>query len=70
MRKSKKMSDRQKTYILMVIPALLLFVAFKMLLSDFYHISVGTSLAVILGVLAATILFSYLFRNKTSKEIA
>ena len=29
MRKSKKMSDRQKTYILMVIPALLLFVAFN-----------------------------------------
>ena len=49
---------------------ILLFVAFKMLLSDFYHISVGTSLAVILGVLAATILFSYLFRNKTSKETA
>lgn len=29
MRKSKKMSDRQKTYIFMVIPALLLFVAFN-----------------------------------------
>ena len=29
MKKSKKMSDRQKTYILMVIPALLLFVAFN-----------------------------------------
>lgn len=49
---------------------ILLFVAFKMLLSDFYHISVGVSLTVILGVLAATVLFSYLFRNKTPKETA
>ena len=29
MKKAKKMTDRQKTYILMVIPALLLFVAFN-----------------------------------------
>lgn len=44
--------------------AILLFVSFKMLLSDFYHVSVGMSLAVILGVLAITIILSYAFRNK------
>ena len=44
--------------------AILLFVSFKMLLSDFYHVSVGMSLTVILGVLAITIILSYAFRNK------
>lgn len=48
--------------------AILLFVAFKMLLSDFYHVSIGMSLSVIFIVLAVTIIFSLIFRNKPAVE--
>ncbi len=47
--------------------AILAFVGIKMLVSDFYHVSVGMSLAFILAVLAITILASYLVRPKATE---
>ena len=43
---------------------ILIFVGFKMLISNFYHINVGVSLAVILGLLAVTIAASLLIKPK------
>ncbi len=49
--------------------AILLFVGIKMLISEFYHVDVVMSLAVILGILAVTVLASVLIKPKP-KEIA
>ena len=43
---------------------ILIFVGVKMLISNFYHINVGVSLAVILGLLAVTITASLLIKPK------
>ena len=43
---------------------ILIFVGFKMLISNFYHINVGVSLAVILGLLVVTIAASLLIKPK------
>lgn len=43
--------------------AILIFVSIKMLISDYYHVPVEMSLAIILGILAVTILFSYFRRE-------
>ena len=43
---------------------ILIFVGFKMLISNFYHITVGVSLAVILGLLVVTIAASLLIKPK------
>ena len=50
--------------------AILLFVGFKMLVSNFYHVDVVMSLGVILGVLAVTVLASVLIKPKEPKTAA
>ena len=47
---------------------ILVFVGFKMLISDFYHVDVVVSLLVILGLLAVTVVASLLVKPKGSME--
>ena len=48
--------------------AILIFVSMKMLLSDVYHVPVVMSLIVIMGILAVTVLVSYIFRDRPAAE--
>ena len=48
--------------------AILIFVSMKMLLSDVYHVPVALSLVVIMGILAVTVLVSYIFRDRPVAE--
>lgn len=50
--------------------AILLFVAFKLLASDFIHVPVALSLCVILGILAVTIAASLLHKDKGAAKSA